>query len=1152
MSTIKKQIVVALTLAVAAFCLEATPVLDVSRCSANDTPYITTRSTANITGSKQFTIECWVKQPSFDGENAILNLDGGDGRLFFQTQNGKLFLKIGAATVLGKGSLSAGMWHHVAASHASDGTTSFYIDGELDSSQFHTTDAVQNTKEDGFTLGALPRASASGAFRGRIAELRVWKTARSAAEIAANRSLRLRGTESGLYAYWPMNEGEGAEIWDCASGIFGKIAGTDYVKWVEDADFPIADQPCAASDTVGLWPLSWRTADGAFDGRSARFGLGNDLRLDAGMLETTQAAAWILPPNPDASVDEALAANAELVPQKTSADNSTRAAYSQALGSLMTPDRAFTLEGWIKFKTLPSAGGFAAIVAVCHGDNNNRILASLWNASGSYKLSFYSYHLTGGSDVFGRTFTADEVAALTTDFHHYALVHNPDENGQAVSRVYWDGECVLESAAAKSAAVLHGVLQNANLDIGGRLGSGCSHAAYDYWRLSRAALAPSQFLNAGGSAAAVRRSATRHYWKLDGASVGAPAVGAESLNGGVSCEPTGSATPSPMSLSRDHAPTASWIPNNGSLLSSDPLSYVSAANAGNSLKLTGSWTLEGYFRPIRRGGEAGVQLLLSTHVGGNGMRLEFRKSGNGWYLTLFAHDGEKEVLPRTAMSGDLAARDDWMHVAVTYAASEGRGTWRVYVDGTLSGSAENTVAVATAYKSDPDLYIGGRPSNAEAFIGNIDSIRVSEGCLAADRFLCGANGEQASGVVAFWPLDLAGDMHFNGRDIVGNGHLSPAGCDYVSIVKDAPTIGNPDRATSFRGAAGILDGSCSFAGNAGSYACMGTFGASNFLYDKAPYTLEGYFKHTEAQDRKEVLFAGMSGMSLGSTGTERFSLFLQNGRFKLLEGLWDKAQGIYSFPVDVALVDDAWTHVALTRRFADSKVIYELFLDGVSKGTKELEVVATPRWAGSFCVGGCPASEWAFAGRISSVRVTSEVLAATEFLCAEKPVKPQTAAFDQESVRPGTVLRNYSELMPPFGTCTLEVNFAWTGDDGVVAATPTWEMAVRDGRLVVSGTAGGDTTHFLDIAADGALRRDEPTWYALVFRKDGVSQLYVERKMVAEDRPAYAVGTGSMSLGDLTLGSAATGEMPRVRITSAALNRRSLLHAKTGVCVIIR
>ncbi|WP_013324950.1 LamG domain-containing protein [Gloeothece verrucosa] len=68
-------------------------------------------------------------------------------------------------------------------------------------------------------------------FKGLIAEVRIWNKARSQKQIQANLYRRLKGNESGLVGYWPLNEGFGNQVKDkTANHNNGKIFG--HPTWV--------------------------------------------------------------------------------------------------------------------------------------------------------------------------------------------------------------------------------------------------------------------------------------------------------------------------------------------------------------------------------------------------------------------------------------------------------------------------------------------------------------------------------------------------------------------------------------------------------------------------------------------------------------------------------------------------------------------------------------------------------------------------------------------------------------------------------------------------------------------------------------------------------------------------------------------------------
>ncbi len=82
---------------------------------------------------------------------------------------------------------------------------------------------------------SLPDAQLSNrSFDGKIGELRVWSTSRTATEIKENMNKELAGDEEGLIGYWKFNEGEGEIVHDYSPyENHGTIVN---VKWYPEPD----------------------------------------------------------------------------------------------------------------------------------------------------------------------------------------------------------------------------------------------------------------------------------------------------------------------------------------------------------------------------------------------------------------------------------------------------------------------------------------------------------------------------------------------------------------------------------------------------------------------------------------------------------------------------------------------------------------------------------------------------------------------------------------------------------------------------------------------------------------------------------------------------------------------------------------------------
>ena len=103
--------------------------------------------------------------------------------------------------------VTTGRWHHLA--YVCDGTAfTGYLDGIcVGRLPFRWSDrATERVK-----LGGVGDARD---MQGRLAEIRIWNHARTAAQVRAAMHRRLLGTETGLLGYWPMNDGFGRVIRD--------------------------------------------------------------------------------------------------------------------------------------------------------------------------------------------------------------------------------------------------------------------------------------------------------------------------------------------------------------------------------------------------------------------------------------------------------------------------------------------------------------------------------------------------------------------------------------------------------------------------------------------------------------------------------------------------------------------------------------------------------------------------------------------------------------------------------------------------------------------------------------------------------------------------------------------------------------------------
>lgn len=98
---------------------------------------------------------------------------------------------------------SVDTWYHLAVTK-DDTTVKFYVNGtQQGTTQTGSNSAIYNGTAD-FRIGA-DQEDAADDFDGKIDDVRIWRIARTAADIAADQSRGLNGNEFGLVAYWQLD-----------------------------------------------------------------------------------------------------------------------------------------------------------------------------------------------------------------------------------------------------------------------------------------------------------------------------------------------------------------------------------------------------------------------------------------------------------------------------------------------------------------------------------------------------------------------------------------------------------------------------------------------------------------------------------------------------------------------------------------------------------------------------------------------------------------------------------------------------------------------------------------------------------------------------------------------------------------------------------
>jgi len=185
----------------------------------NGSNYIEAASTPTISLINALTVEAWVKTDNAGSTQYIVTKgtdDLSNGQYGMVIVGGKFqfhLFQSGHQTALSTTNVQSGVWYHVAGTW--DGTTlKIYVNGVLENQNLYTGPMTSNNQA--LHIGNLGKPNFQYHFRGNIDEVRIWNTARSAAQILANYN-KLVSSSPSLAAYYRLDEGTGSMTADMAN-----------------------------------------------------------------------------------------------------------------------------------------------------------------------------------------------------------------------------------------------------------------------------------------------------------------------------------------------------------------------------------------------------------------------------------------------------------------------------------------------------------------------------------------------------------------------------------------------------------------------------------------------------------------------------------------------------------------------------------------------------------------------------------------------------------------------------------------------------------------------------------------------------------------------------------------------------------------------
>lgn len=181
-----------------------------------------------------FTVEFYIKTSSLAPVMSVVSkIDGINPGFAVGLNNGfvSAFITDGTNLIstIGSTPLADGNWHHVAVVFERTNRVTLYLDGFFENDQ--NISGVGNI--DNTELLRIGAANTGGGnlgsfFTGYLDEVRIWNSARTTAELGANRNLHLNPSAyPNLVGYWDMNDISAPSIIDCGSaGATGQMVNS--------------------------------------------------------------------------------------------------------------------------------------------------------------------------------------------------------------------------------------------------------------------------------------------------------------------------------------------------------------------------------------------------------------------------------------------------------------------------------------------------------------------------------------------------------------------------------------------------------------------------------------------------------------------------------------------------------------------------------------------------------------------------------------------------------------------------------------------------------------------------------------------------------------------------------------------------------------
>ena len=803
--------------------------------------------------------------------------------------------------------------------------------------------------------------------------------------------------------------GTDATVTDTSFTLNGRLQGSslpgylDYCR-VSDVALEADELLCAGgqgtiipkpvdkeANTLVYWPFG-RTPDGGIDGSPAvgsAFLVGGAVdgrtssqsRMNRLVFSGSSDCAFTGPVPNAATTLKPQSGNAGSLHSTRRVDGTVVEIKDLGLQTTLTND--FTVEGWYKYERRDTdVLGSWHYLCGAMDTTGWKLQAYIRPDDGK---QYYSFHVQENGTYIHSVGSVNLGPLDDGVWTHVAITYDADgHEGDGFRSGLWKfyKNGVFSGELYNTKAIDPGRAMPSAFYLGGGTLNDATHALgkFDSWRVSKATLAPEQFLCANGAGA---RDATNvvAFWPLD-AKQGLYVDGTD-LTGNYTFESARDDKFCAKAV-EDTPPQADLDPANGSVgLGGDggTASYFQCFDPDVlSLFSTDSWTFETWMKCTDNSKgwmivfwPNGNSISKSTNPSGC-ISLTYRPKESGgfviWNNTMVSGTSDA-VFRGTDGQAIKLVQNEWTHVALEFEKLGSNGQWSLFTNGVLAATITGAFG---SYPYISNVLFGSRPAAPQTFYGRMAGMRLSKTALDPKDFLCNRTVDDAKATRAFWPLDYEnGKLDLDSR-IRCDQALAATGVSGTDA-RARGCVPRPDVSPDYRGSRKANRGSVELAAN-GNIA-----GEVAEDYVGAKFTVEGWFKWANAAGATCETLAGNLGAASGGGWKLMVDSIVSPAKFRIF------ARGpVQATPfVDGRFAADVeagvWHHLALSYDPTKSFGTWSLMIDGQAAGTVVNE------WRPSVFVPGANVfrlgSGTAFVGGLDMWRLSVGVLGPDEILWAE-------------------------------------------------------------------------------------------------------------------------------------------------------------------------